>query len=250
MASDEAEELAKKFMASYKDILKDIDSSDRFMLTLNVANYLTTRKIGDKTETKNHLKEFIGNCRATIGLTAENLPKLVKGLQAYGKKHARFTYKAAFAKRKSEIKKIISIGRKKGPKEKTKAISQLHTSMRRDQEISSTIPLAEFADEFDQMFAENVPDAVKVELTGKELEKELLRLNWANLLGMFGLKSGHKKDLVALAMIVKDSGRSMNSKGKKEAERILKLAKGSGNKSTPAQVYTAVHTHLKDAKLA
>lgn len=242
MATDEDEKLAKDFVNKSKTLKKGSPT----LLIGYLANYLTERRLGNKTQAASELQGFTVAVSQIEGFPSSALPQVAKAVEAYGKKHARFTYKAAFMKRAGDVKKMISAGKKKGPQEVERMSQQLHRSMVSAREIPD-VPYAEFAREFGTTFKDKIPMAEVVEKPkGSELAKAVAKIDWKSTMSKFKLPQC-KARLEDLAMLAIKVGNKPNTKALQQAQEVLNLGKDA--KAKPVELYRMTYLRLLEKGL-
>lgn len=242
MATDEDEKLATAFVNKSKTLKKGSPT----LLIGYLANYLTERRLGNKSQAASELQGFTVAVSQIDGFPSSALPQVAKAVEAYGKKHARFTYKAAFAKRAAEVKKMINAGKKKGPQEVERMSQQLHRSMVSAREIPD-VPYAVFADEIGAAFKGKIPMAEVVEQPkGNDLTKAVAKINWKSTISKFKLPQC-KAQLEELAVLAVKVGNKPNTKALQKAQEVLNLGKDA--KAKPTALYNVTFLRVLEAGL-
>lgn len=244
MATDADEQLAKDFI----NRIPVLKHGSQTLLVGYLANYLTELRLGNKAKAAKDLEGFIVEVDQIEGLPSSELPKLTKAVQAYGKKHTKFTYKDAFKKRLGYVKKMITIGKKKGPAEVERMSQQLHRSMVSAREIPD-IPYAVFQSELNITFKGQIPTAKEdpVQPKGSELTKAVDKINWKSTTSKFKLPPCYAQ-LGDLALVAIKVGHKPNTKALQMAQEILDLGKSS--KSKPLDLYKIIYLRLLEQGLA
>lgn len=242
MTTDADEKLAKDFVNKSKTLKK----GSQTLLVGYLGNYLTERRLGNKAKAADALEGFTVAVSQIAGFPSDALPQVAKAVEAYGKKHARFTYKAAFMKRAGEVKKMIAAGKKKGPAEVERMSQQLHRSMVSAREIPD-VPYAVFASELGTTFKGKIPTAEVVEQPkGNDLTKAVGKINWKSTISKFKLPQCNAR-LVELALLAIKVGNKPNAKALEMSQEVLNLGKDA--KSKPLDLYKMIYLRVLEQGL-
>ena len=201
------------------------DSSVAPKLEKLVETILGAHRKGDKSTEKSAAKAFVEGLPTNFGPKEQT--GTLKLLTAFVKKNARFTYAAAFAKKKTEIKKILGLAKKGDTAKVESEMQSLYSSMRSSGEIPKTIKFASFSQEMRDANKDLIVDERGARRTLKKADVQNMDF------GKFMSSNSIKQSEIAL---VRDLAMSVWNKGEKDKKTIADaeflIAQGGLKKAT------------------